>query len=89
MDDAERAAKCLDGAQKLAAYVNAGVGTPTSSVAPLTGVPSNEASYGCPFGPKDAPDLFVAWDSQARPPADTVAFIAKAGGYLTGRPTRN
>jgi hypothetical protein len=84
MDDAERAAKCLDGAQKLAAYVNAGVGTPTSSVAPLTDVPSSEASYGCPFGPKDAPDLFVAWDHQAHPPADTVAFIAKAGEYLTG-----
>jgi hypothetical protein len=84
MDDAERAAKCLHGAKKLAAYTNAGVGTPTSSVAPLTGVPSSEASYGCPFGPKDAPDLFVGWDNRAHPPADTVAFIAKAGEYLTG-----
>jgi len=84
MDDAERAAKCLDGAQKLAAYVSAGVGTLTSSVAPLTGVPSSEASYGCPFGPKEATDLFVAWDNQALPSADTVAFIAKAGEYLTG-----
>ena len=84
MDDAERAAKCLDGAQKLAAYVKAGVGTPTSSVVPLTDVPSSETSYGCPFGPKEAPDLFVAWDNQARPPATTAAFIAKAGEYLTG-----
>lgn len=60
------------------------VGTPTSSVVPLTDVPSSEASYGCPFGPKEAPDLFVAWDNQARPPATTAAFIAKAGEYLTG-----
>jgi hypothetical protein len=82
--DAEAAVKCLEGAQNLAAYVKAGVGAPTSSVVPLTDVPSSEASYGCPFGPKHAPDLFVAWDNQARPPSITVAFIAKAGEYLTG-----
>ena len=83
MDDAERAAKCLADAQNLAVYVNAGVGTPTSSVVPLSDVPSTEASYGCPFGPKEAPDIYVAWD-KARPSANTASFIAKAGEYLTG-----
>jgi hypothetical protein len=53
----------------------------------IGGVTADETSYGCAFGPKNAPDVFIAWSGQAKPPAKTQALIANAGEYLT-RATR-
>jgi hypothetical protein len=87
LDDESRAAACLDGAKKLAAHLGGGVGRQTSMVVIIGGVTADETSYGCAFGPKNAPDVFIAWSGQAKPPAKTQALIANAGEYLT-RATR-
>ncbi|HEX4409953.1 MAG TPA: hypothetical protein VH206_14370 [Xanthobacteraceae bacterium] len=84
LDDATRSAQCLVGAKNLAAYVGGGVGRQTDRIVGIGAVAATDVSYGCAFGPKDTTNLFVGWDGQAQPPAPTVAFIMKAGEYLTG-----
>lgn len=83
-DDATSRNKCLEGAQKLAASINAVIGRQTSSIVALAHRSTNEASFGCPSGPKSTSNIFIAWDRRAKPPADTLELIAKAGAFLTG-----
>lgn len=77
-DEASKAAKCLEGAQRLAAALGGGVGRQTSMVVFLGGLHTGEASYGCPMTSKEDPSLFISWDKQAKPPAATRNVIAKA-----------
>jgi hypothetical protein len=87
-DDASKAATCLEGAEKLAASLGGGIGRQTSMIVEIGGLSAEDVSYGCALGPKSAPDpdLFVAWDRQAKPPAATRDLIAKGGEFLTGAP---
>jgi Uncharacterised protein family UPF0547 len=50
LDDETKAAKCLEGAQALAAHVYGVAGRQTSMVVFIGNVPATDATYGCPFG---------------------------------------
>lgn len=84
LSDAAMVAKCLDGAQKLAANVGATLGRQGASGIGLQHGAAIEASYGCPFGSHKGANLFVAWNNQTRPPSATADLISKAGEFLTG-----
>jgi hypothetical protein len=84
LDDATKAANCLAGARKLAAYLGGGTGQQRSMNIEIGHVGAANVTYGCPFGPKQKPDFAVYWEGKARPPADIVALIAKGGEFVTG-----
>jgi hypothetical protein len=83
LSDTAKAAQCLDGAQKLAAFLGAAVGRQTSSMVELGELPAESISFGC----GDAilhPDLYISWDNGAKPRPETLALIVRAGEFLTG-----
>jgi hypothetical protein len=83
LNDTAKAAQCLDGAQKLAAFLGGAVGRQTSSMVELGALPADSISFGC----GDAilhPDLNISWDHGAKARSETLALIAKAGEFLTG-----
>jgi hypothetical protein len=83
LDDVTKAAQCLDGAKKLAAFLGGAVGRQTSSMVELGALPADSISFGC----GDAilhPDLYISWDNGAKPRPEIVALIVKAGEFLTG-----
>ncbi|HTA99470.1 MAG TPA: hypothetical protein VK804_03260 [Bradyrhizobium sp.] len=84
LDDAAKAANCLAGAKKLAAYLGGGTGQQRSMNVEIAHVGADNVTYGCPFGPKQKPDFAVYWDGRARPSPNTVALIAKGGEFVTG-----
>jgi hypothetical protein len=84
LDDAAKAANCLAGAKKLAAYLGGGTGRQTSMIVGIGHVGADNVVYGCPFGPKQKADFQVYWEGQARPPSNTMALIAKGGEFVTG-----
>ncbi len=83
-EEETKKARCLEGAQKLAAHMHAAVGRQTSSIVIIVDASVSEASYGCGHGPRSGPDLFVAWEKSARPSVAATSFIASAGEFLTG-----
>jgi hypothetical protein len=83
-DDAAKAANCLAGAKKLAAYLGGGTGQQRSMNVEIGDVGPDNVTYGCPFGPKQKADFAVYWEGQARPPSNTIALIAKGGEFVTG-----
>jgi len=84
LDDAAKAAYCLAGAKKLAAYLGGGTGRQTSMIVEIGHVGADNVVYGCPFGPKQKADFQVFWEGQARPRSNTMAVIAKGGEFVTG-----
>ncbi|WP_419828337.1 hypothetical protein [Methylobacterium sp.] len=78
--------RCLSAAKKVAAHVGGGTGRQTDSIVMLGGVPAQEASFGCSFGTRREPNLYVSWDGSAKPPPATLAFIGKASEFLIGAP---
>jgi hypothetical protein len=84
LDDAANAASCLAGAKKLAAYLGGGTGQQRSMNVEIGHVGADNVTYGCPFGPKQKPDLAFYWEGQARPKSNTMALIAKGGEFVTG-----
>lgn len=83
-DDAAKAANCLAGAKKLAAYLGGGTGRQTSMIVGIGHVGADNVVYGCPFGPSQKADFQVYWEGQAQPPSNTMALIAKGGEFVTG-----
>ncbi|WP_420967316.1 hypothetical protein [Bradyrhizobium sp. B120] len=84
LDDAAKAANCLAGAKKLAAHLGGGTGRQTSMIVEIGHVGADNATYGCPFGPKQKADFAVYWEGRARPASNTIALIAKGGEFVTG-----
>jgi hypothetical protein len=84
LDDAAKAANCLAGAKKLAAYLGGGTGRQTSMIVGIGHVGADNVVYGCPFGPKQKADFQVYWEGKARPSSNTMALIAKGGEFVTG-----
>jgi hypothetical protein len=84
LNDAAKAAYCLAGAKKLAAYLGGGTGRQTSMIVEIGHVGADNVVYGCPFGPKQKAEFQVFWEGQARPRSNTMALIAKAGEFVTG-----
>ena len=82
-DAATNAARCLAEAQKIAAHEKATIERQTSVVVIMQHRDAAEMSFGC-VNSSLKPDLYFAWDRQAKPPAATVKLIASAGKYLTG-----
>ena len=82
-DEATNAAMCLAEAKKIAAHENATIERQTSVVVIMQHRDAAEMSFGC-VNSSLKPDLYFAWDRQAKPPAATVKLIASAGKYLTG-----
>ena len=62
----------------------AAAGRQTNSVVFLNYPGIGEASFGCPFGPKQTTDIFVEWDGSGVPPRGVVDFFVRAGEALTG-----
>jgi hypothetical protein len=83
-DDAAKAANCLAGAKKLAAYLGGGTGRQTSMIVAIGHVGADNVVYGCPFGPSQKAHFQVYWAGQAQPPSSTIALIAKGGEFVTG-----
>jgi hypothetical protein len=73
LNDTAKAAQCLDGAQKLAAFLGGAVGRQTSSMVELGALPADSISFGC----GDAilhPDLNISWDHGAKARSETLAL---------------
>jgi hypothetical protein len=85
-DQATIARRCAVGAQLLAQMTGAAAGRQTNSVVFLNYPGIDEASFGCPFGPKQTTDVFVGWDGTGVPPRGVVDFFVRAGEALTGAP---
>ena len=83
-DDAAKAANCLAGARKLAAYLGGGTGRQTTMIVAIGHVGADNVVYGCPFGPSQKAHFQVYWAGQAQPPSNTMALIAKGGEFVTG-----
>jgi hypothetical protein len=82
LNDTAKAAQCLDGAKKLAAFLGGAAGRQTASMVELGALPADSVSFEC----GDAivgPSLSVGWDKGAKPRPETLALIAKAGEFLT------
>src|SRR5580700_5355210 len=72
-DDAARAANCLAGARKLAAYLGGGTGRHTSMIVAIGHVGADSVVYGCcPLCPNQKAEFQVRWGGQARPPSNTM-----------------
>jgi hypothetical protein len=84
-DDAARAANCLAGARKLAAYLGGGTERHTSMIVAIGHVGADSVVYGCcPLCPNHKAEFQVRWGGQARPPSNTMALIAKGREFVTG-----
>jgi hypothetical protein len=82
-DEATNAARCLAEAQKVAAHEEAIIQRQTTLVVIMQHPAAAEMSFGCAKH-SFKPDLYVAWDRQAKPSGATGKLIASAGEYLTG-----
>ncbi len=83
LDDTAKAAQCLDGAKKLATFLGGAVGRQTTSMVELGALPADSVSFQCGDSIV-GPSLSIGWDKGAKPRPETLALIAKAGGFLTG-----
>ena len=84
LDEAKSAEVCLSEARKLAFHIKGSLGRQTRSIVEIKNTPADSMSQGCPFGPKNATDVYISWSKQARPPAASMALIARAGEFSTG-----
>jgi len=84
-DEAAQAAKCLAGAQLVAAHEGGIVGRQTHFVVFIRHPAAEEFSYGCD---EKKPNLNIAWN-KARPAPVTVKLVTRAVEFLTGAPSND